>query len=233
MTPLPDWGSKHLAHVAARPPRNDHCRQRNSLKSRPAPAQRRGPEAHGDWKRHRETLRGPAATTQHPSATQRRATGRKSESAGRDSRHVRATSAEQTGEAAIALALNGTPEVTTILSDSLTAIANFGRGSIGTPAAGLLPRSKSTTTHLRWFLAHVGAIPGGAANRNERADAVARELAHRAAPPPPRAPRTRKKPNPRTGTHYSTTAAYFNGTERAVERFPGLTRGWGSANGSS
>lgn len=98
---------------------------------------------------------------------------------------VRATSAEQAEEAAIALALNGTPQVTTILSDSRTAIANFGRGSIGTPAASLLPRSKSTTTHLRWFPAHVGAIPGGAANRNERADAVARELAHRAAPPRP------------------------------------------------
>ncbi|XP_075741347.1 uncharacterized protein LOC142790293 [Rhipicephalus microplus] len=97
---------------------------------------------------------------------------------------VRTTSAEQAEEAAIALALNDTPQVTTILSDSRTAIANFGRGSIGTPAASLLPRSKSTTTHLRWFPAHVGAIPGGAANRNERADAVARELAHRAAPPP-------------------------------------------------
>ncbi|KAL3187640.1 hypothetical protein MRX96_025125 [Rhipicephalus microplus] len=55
---------------------------------------------------------------------------------------VRATSAEQAEEAAIALALNGTPQVTTILSDSRTAIANFGRGSIGTPAARLLPRSK-------------------------------------------------------------------------------------------
>ncbi|KAL3196208.1 hypothetical protein MRX96_015555 [Rhipicephalus microplus] len=62
---------------------------------------------------------------------------------------VRATSAEQAEEAAIALALNGTPKVTTILSGSRTAIANFGRASIGNPAASLLPRSKSTTTHLR------------------------------------------------------------------------------------
>ncbi|KAL3225125.1 hypothetical protein MRX96_049363, partial [Rhipicephalus microplus] len=54
---------------------------------------------------------------------------------------VRATSAEQAEESAIALALNGTPEVTTILSDSRTAMANCGRGSIGTPAASLLPRS--------------------------------------------------------------------------------------------
>ncbi|KAL3181096.1 hypothetical protein MRX96_037150 [Rhipicephalus microplus] len=54
----------------------------------------------------------------------------------------------QAEEAAIVLALNGTPEVTTILSDSRTAIANLGRGSIGTPATSLLPRSKSTTKHL-------------------------------------------------------------------------------------
>ncbi|KAL3226107.1 hypothetical protein MRX96_004546 [Rhipicephalus microplus] len=59
---------------------------------------------------------------------------------------VGATSVE---EAAIALALNGTPEVTTILSDSRTAIANLGRRSIGTPATSLLLRSKSTTSHLR------------------------------------------------------------------------------------
>ncbi|KAH7975030.1 hypothetical protein HPB49_022909 [Dermacentor silvarum] len=98
---------------------------------------------------------------------------------------VRATSAEQAEEAAIALALSGIPEATTILSDSRTAIANFGRGSVGTPAASLLPRAKSTTIHLRWFPAHVGVIPGGAANRNEEADVVARELAYRAAPPRP------------------------------------------------
>ncbi|KAH7933450.1 hypothetical protein HPB49_012596 [Dermacentor silvarum] len=97
----------------------------------------------------------------------------------------RATSAEQAEEAAIALALSGIPEATTILSDSRTAIANFGRGSVGTPVASLLPRTKSTTTHLRWFPAHVGVIPGGAANRNEEADVVARELAYRAAPPRP------------------------------------------------
>ncbi|KAH7953483.1 hypothetical protein HPB49_009219 [Dermacentor silvarum] len=101
---------------------------------------------------------------------------------------VRATSAEQAGEAAIALALSGIPEATTILSDSRTAIANFGRGSVGTPAASLLPRTKSTTTYLRWFPAHVGVIPGGAANRNEEADVVARELTYRAAPPPPPRP---------------------------------------------
>ncbi|KAH7950551.1 hypothetical protein HPB49_025636 [Dermacentor silvarum] len=98
---------------------------------------------------------------------------------------VRATSAEQAEEAAIALALSGIPEATTILSDSRTATANFGRGSVGMPAASLLPTTKSTTTHLRWFPAHVGVIPGGAANRNEEADVVACELAYRAAPPRP------------------------------------------------
>ncbi|KAH7953674.1 hypothetical protein HPB49_010992 [Dermacentor silvarum] len=91
---------------------------------------------------------------------------------------VRATSAEQAEEAAIALALSGIPEATTILSVSRTATANFGRGSVGMPAASLLPTTKSTTTHLRWFPAHVGVIPGGAANRNEEADVVARELAY-------------------------------------------------------
>ncbi|KAL3259424.1 hypothetical protein MRX96_002069 [Rhipicephalus microplus] len=60
---------------------------------------------------------------------------------------VRATFAEQAEEAAIALALNGTPEVTTILSDSRTAIANLGRGSIGTPAASLLPKSNLCGYH--------------------------------------------------------------------------------------
>ncbi|KAH7958643.1 hypothetical protein HPB49_003604 [Dermacentor silvarum] len=66
-------------------------------------------------------------------------------------------------------------------------MGKLGHGSdtVGTPAASLLPRTKSTTTHLRWFPAHVGVIPGGAANRNEEADVVARELAYRAAPPRP------------------------------------------------
>ncbi|KAL3217429.1 hypothetical protein MRX96_032382 [Rhipicephalus microplus] len=40
---------------------------------------------------------------------------------------VRETSMEQAEETAIALALNGTPQVTTILSDSRTAMASFGR----------------------------------------------------------------------------------------------------------
>ncbi|KAH9362284.1 hypothetical protein HPB48_002262 [Haemaphysalis longicornis] len=74
-------------------------------------------------------------------------------------------------------------DTTTILSDSRSAITNFARSSIGETAARLLPTRKSTTTNIRWFPAHVGPIAGGAANRNETADDVARELAHRAAPP--------------------------------------------------
>ncbi|KAL3179484.1 hypothetical protein MRX96_037874 [Rhipicephalus microplus] len=68
---------------------------------------------------------------------------------------VRATSAEQAEEAAIALALNGT-EVTTILSDSRTAMANFGRGSIGTPAASLPPRSKFSASFCPQRLSALG-----------------------------------------------------------------------------
>ncbi|KAH7959066.1 hypothetical protein HPB49_008015 [Dermacentor silvarum] len=134
---------------------------------------------------------------------------------------VRATSAEQAEEAAIALALSGIPEATTILSDSRTAIANFGRGSVGTPAASLLPRAKSTTTHLRWFPAHVGVIPGGAANRNEEADVVARELAYRAAPP---RPSEADEADILDRTRYWTTEESSLGTERAAERCLGLTR---------
>ncbi|KAL3228843.1 hypothetical protein MRX96_023744 [Rhipicephalus microplus] len=48
---------------------------------------------------------------------------------------VRAMSAKQAEEATITLALYGTPKVTTIYSDSRTAIANLGRGSIGTPCS--------------------------------------------------------------------------------------------------
>lgn len=95
----------------------------------------------------------------------------------------RSPGAEQAEEAAIALALRSDPDTTTILSDSRSAITNFARSSIGETAARLLPTRKSTTTNIRWFPAHVGPIAGGAANRNETADAVARELAHRAAPP--------------------------------------------------
>lgn len=98
---------------------------------------------------------------------------------------IRATSAEQAEEAAIALALRCRPEVTTILSDSRSAITHYSRGYTGTPAAKILPNVKTTTTHLRWFPAHTGTVSGRFANRNEEADAVARELACRTTPPPP------------------------------------------------
>nr|XP_037278276.1 uncharacterized protein LOC119171601 [Rhipicephalus microplus] len=102
---------------------------------------------------------------------------------------VRATSAEQAEEAAIALALNGTPQVTTILSDSRTAMANFGRGSIGTAAASLLPRSKSTTTHLRWFPGSRRSHPGRSGQPQRKGGRRrTRARAPCGAPPPPPRP---------------------------------------------
>lgn len=95
---------------------------------------------------------------------------------------LQATNAEQAEEAAIALALCGGDEARTVLSDSQMAITNYSRGKVGMVAARILPKHKETTTHIRWFPAHVGPIAGGVANRNEKADAVARELARRAAP---------------------------------------------------
>ncbi|KAH8037460.1 hypothetical protein HPB51_010807 [Rhipicephalus microplus] len=121
---------------------------------------------------------------------------------------IQATSAELAEEAAITLALYGTPEVTTILSVCRTAIANLGRGSIGTPTASLLPRSKSSTTHLRWFPVLVGALSGGYRCTRARAPCG----------PPIPPPRMRTKPNSWTRTRHSNTAAFFNGTERATER---------------
>ncbi|KAH9365779.1 hypothetical protein HPB48_004165 [Haemaphysalis longicornis] len=97
-----------------------------------------------------------------------------------------ADNATQAEEAASALALRSAPTITTILSDAKSAIVNYSKSSVGPPAHRFLrplPDPKTNTTHLRWFPAHVGLIPGGVANRNEKADAVARELTHRAAPP--------------------------------------------------
>ncbi|KAH8032980.1 hypothetical protein HPB51_004728 [Rhipicephalus microplus] len=130
---------------------------------------------------------------------------------------VRGRSAEQAEESTIALALNGTPEVSTILSDSRMAIANLGHGSIGAPAASLLPRSKSTTTHLRWFPADVGATPGGAANRNERADAVARELVHRAAPPRPSDAEEAEPPDSDRPLDYGSILQWYRESHRALQ----------------
>lgn len=96
---------------------------------------------------------------------------------------IKARTAAQAEEAAIALALASSPTITTVLSDSRTAIASYARNAVCGTAASLLPERKETTTHIRWFPAHVGCIAGGTVNRNEEADAIARELAHRAVLP--------------------------------------------------
>ncbi|KAH9364966.1 hypothetical protein HPB48_022276 [Haemaphysalis longicornis] len=104
---------------------------------------------------------------------------------------VRATTARQAEEAAIALALVR-PGTTTILSDSKSAIANFARSTVCKSTARLLSiigeGARANSTSIRWFPAHVGReLRNGHRNRNEEADAAARDLATcRAAPPPSR-----------------------------------------------
>lgn len=128
---------------------------------------------------------------------------------------LRAPSATQAEEAAIALALRSDHNITTVLSDSRSAIASFARCDIGETAARILPTLKTTTTTIRWFPAHVGPIRGGTANRNERADAVARELAHRAAPPcPPNADGT--VPHAEPLTEYGDILAWHREERRTL-----------------
>ncbi|KAH9378854.1 hypothetical protein HPB48_004434 [Haemaphysalis longicornis] len=79
---------------------------------------------------------------------------------------VRAKTPGQAEEAAIGLAM-GVPGIKTILSDSKTAIKKASRTSDGSP-------TRPTIT-VKWFPAHVGDRPN-AVNRNEEADAAAREL---------------------------------------------------------
>lgn len=102
---------------------------------------------------------------------------------------VRAKRTCQAEETAIALALTGAG-CTTILSDSRTAITNFLKDSVCASAVRMLQCSvgssaPKTVTTVRWFPAHAGAGASGSGfpNRNETADAVARELTGRAAPP--------------------------------------------------
>lgn len=97
---------------------------------------------------------------------------------------VEADSPEQAEEVAIALALKSANGIGTILSDSKSAIKNYGRGRVGPKALTLLPRGLPSHVYLRWFPAHMGSLPGGVPNRNEEADVAARELAHRVATPP-------------------------------------------------
>lgn len=139
---------------------------------------------------------------------------------------VRAATSEQAEEAAIALALRNCPEMTTILSDSRAAVAGYSRGRVGRPAARILPRGKETVTTLRWFPAHVGALPGGTPNRNEGADAVAREIVHRATPPRAQALRTEDNMEPLAG--YSEILAWYKEGRREL---PGPHRGLGRHEG--
>lgn len=79
----------------------------------------------------------------------------------------------------------GVPGIKTILSDSKTAIKNYARSTIWREAeriVGLARASRTSdgsptgpTITVKWFPAHVGDLPN-AVNRNEEADAAAREL---------------------------------------------------------
>lgn len=108
---------------------------------------------------------------------------------------VRAPSATQAEEVAIALALSH-PQCTTVLSDSRSAIANYAKNTVSASAVNLLSASvvnsvqcpargapTAQVTHLRWFPAHTSVGAGAHPNRNEEADAAARELSNREAPP--------------------------------------------------
>lgn len=95
---------------------------------------------------------------------------------------VRTRTAVQAEEAAIALALTCQPGQTiTILSDSLSAVHRYSRDAISSVAWKLAPTNRMARAYLRWFPAHMGNLSKGTPNRNEEADKVARELAHRVA----------------------------------------------------
>lgn len=106
---------------------------------------------------------------------------------------VRARTARQVEEAAIALAMS-CPTTTAILSDSRSAIASFARNAVCRTTARILSnaegKSRTRTTRIRWFPAHAGVdLPDGHSNCNEVADAAARELSTcRTAPPRPPSP---------------------------------------------
>lgn len=100
---------------------------------------------------------------------------------------VTAQTATQAEEVAIALALTN-PKCTTILCDSRSAISGFAKNTVCASAARIASGARAggtcgQVTYIRWFPAHAGAGTGAHPNRNETADAVARELSGRAAPP--------------------------------------------------
>lgn len=136
---------------------------------------------------------------------------------------VRAATARQAEEAAIALALT-LPGTRTVLSDSKSAISNFARGTVCRSTARLLSRIRegaANSTSIRWFPAHAGReLPNGHHNRNEEADAAARVLATcRTAPPASTEPRKtpgRKQTTTTTktqGSPSSPTAKCSGGTD--------------------
>ncbi|KAH7949442.1 hypothetical protein HPB49_009928 [Dermacentor silvarum] len=84
---------------------------------------------------------------------------------------VRAKQAHQAEEAAIALALADN-KCTTILSDSRTAVRNYGRNNVCASAVRVM---KCSDRQCRWFPAHQGCYFGSTSpNRNEKANAAAR-----------------------------------------------------------
>ncbi|XP_037564329.1 uncharacterized protein LOC119443684 [Dermacentor silvarum] len=101
---------------------------------------------------------------------------------------VRAKQAHQAEEAAIALALADN-KCTTILSDSRTAVRNYGRNNVCASAVRVVKCSDrqctdGLRTRLRWFPAHQGCYFGSTSpNRNETANAAARGLTRRVVAP--------------------------------------------------
>ncbi|XP_037577026.1 uncharacterized protein LOC119459287 [Dermacentor silvarum] len=111
---------------------------------------------------------------------------------------VRARTAGQAEEVAIALA-TGWPGTRTVLSDSKQAIKNFARGVVWRGTERLVRSivasraacgaAAGPTIALKWFPAHIGRqLAPDIENRNEEADAVARDLitCRTAAARPPR-----------------------------------------------
>ncbi|XP_037580255.1 uncharacterized protein LOC119463486 [Dermacentor silvarum] len=141
---------------------------------------------------------------------------------------VRARTAGQAEEAAIALA-TGWPGTRTVLSDSKQAIKNFARGVVWRGTERLVRSivasraacgaATGPTIALKWFPAHMGRqLAPDIENRNEEADAVARDLITcrtAAARPPKPAVKNVKK----TSTPSPTTEASWRHTERPGEPF--------------
>ncbi|KAL1443577.1 hypothetical protein MTO96_045944, partial [Rhipicephalus appendiculatus] len=101
---------------------------------------------------------------------------------------VRAKQAHQAEEASIALALADN-KCTTILSDSRTAVRNYGRNNVCASAVRVVKCSDrqctdGLRTRLRWFPAHQGySFGSNSPNRNETANAAARGLTRRVVAP--------------------------------------------------